>query len=184
MQSTLKALWLVLPLAVGSVATAADPLIDTSVLNTAAERTVFPADRQEIEDLISSYSRSFDSHEIDDFLALFTSDATLEFYAAGASAPLVSAAGTDALRALVAKRFGLLEARAVRSRHFQTNTLLALHADGVVNGTTLLNLVWQIGEDRPTTVMTGVYVDVFTRVDGHWKIARRTLLMDQRELPK
>jgi hypothetical protein len=104
-----------------------------------ADSTVFPADRQEIEDLISSYSRTFDSRELDAFVALFSPDATVEFYPAGATVPLVSESG---------------------------------------------KLVWQVGLEPPATVMTGVYVDVFTKIDGQWKIARRTLLMDQRELPK
>jgi hypothetical protein len=32
--------------------------------------------------------------------------------------------------------------------------------------------------------MTGIYSDRFVKVDGSWKIAKRTLLMDQGEMGK
>ena len=157
-------------------------LIATDVSGSAADQVgtaVFPADRQEIQDLISAYSRAYDSKDIDAFLDLFTADATLEIYASGAKSPLASLSGKDALRSVTAQRFTLLEAKGIQTRHFQTNTLLTALADGVVNGTTMLNLVWQAANERPVSATTGIYADVFVKSDGHWKFARRTLLMDQ-----
>ena len=98
--------------------------------------------------------------------------------------PLANLSGRDAVRAATAQRFAMFEAKAIQTRHFQTNTLLTALADGVVTGTTMLNLVWQVADERPVSVLTGIYADVFVKSDGRWKFARRTLLIDQSELPR
>lgn len=147
--------------------------------------SVSAEDRQQILDLISTYSRTYDAKDIEGFLELFTKDCVWEASASGATKPMVRAANRDELRAVVTQRLAMLHQKGIQSRHYQTNTLLLLRAGGGVEGTTMLNLTWQVPGEKPATVTTGIYHDVFVRSDGGgWKIARRTLLMDQSEIGK
>jgi 3-phenylpropionate/cinnamic acid dioxygenase small subunit len=142
-------------------------------------------DRQQILDLISTYSQTYDANDIEGFLELFTKDCVWEASARGADKPMMRAANLDELRAVVTQRLAMLQQKDIQSRHYQTNTLLVPRAGGGVEGTTMLNLTWQVPGEKPTTVTTGTYHDVFVRSDGGgWKIARRTLLMDQSETGK
>jgi hypothetical protein len=62
--------------------------------------------------------------------------------------------------------------------------VLIARGDGRVEGTTMLNLVRQVPGAPPMTATTGIYRDVFVRTDAGWRIARRSLYIDQVELPK
>ena len=146
--------------------------------------TVSAEDRQQILDLISAYSYAWDGKDIEGYLALYAKDCIWEAYPSGASAPTVRTTGRDELRAVAAQRLAALQQAGIQSRHYQTNTLLAVGADGQIEGTTMLNLMWQVPGGKPYTVTTGIYRDLFVKVDGGWKIARRTLLMDQSEVGK
>jgi 3-phenylpropionate/cinnamic acid dioxygenase small subunit len=142
-------------------------------------------DRQQILDLISTYSQTYDAKDIEGFLELFTKDCVWEAFASGADKPMMRAANRDELRAAVTQRLAMLQQKGIQSRHYQTNTLLVRRAGGQVEGTTMLNLIWQVPGEKPTMVTTGIYHDVFVRSDGGgWKIGRRTLLMDQSETGK
>jgi len=48
----------------------------------------------------------------------------------------------------------------------------------------VLNLMWQVAGEKPYTVTTGIYRDLFVKTEGGWKLAKRTLLMDQGEFDK
>lgn len=141
-------------------------------------------DRAEIQDLLSVYSYTYDAKDAEGLLALFTRDGLFEMYASGSQEPLARAANRDELRALATQRLAVQQQRGVQSRHYQTNTLLAMRADGTVEGTTMLNLVWQVAGEKPFTATTGVYRDIFENVDGQWRIAKRVLFMDQTALGK
>ena len=65
-----------------------------------------------------------------------------------------------------------------------THTLLTLRADGQVAGTTMLNLMWQMPGEKPYNVATGIYHDLFVKMEGGWKFSKRTLLIDQGEMGK
>jgi len=141
-------------------------------------------DQRQILYLISAYSYTYDGKDIESYLALFAKDCVWEVRPNGATKPTVRAANREELRVLVAQRLAMLQQKGVQSRHYQTNTMLALRADGQVEGKTLLNLMWQVPGEKPYTVMTGIYSDLFVKSEGEWKIAKRTLLMDQSEATK
>jgi uncharacterized protein (TIGR02246 family) len=141
-------------------------------------------DKQQIQDLISTYSQAYDRKDIEGFLALFTKDCVWEAYASGAETPMVSVANRDALRAVTVQRFEVLQQKGIQSRHFQTNTILVVRPDGQVEGTTMLNLIWQVPSEKPYTVTTGIYHTLFVKAEGGWRIAKRTLMMDQSEFGK
>jgi 3-phenylpropionate/cinnamic acid dioxygenase small subunit len=146
--------------------------------------TVSAADRQKILDLISASSYTYDGKDLESYLALFTKDCVLEIFPTGAAKPTVRAANRSELRAVVVQRFAVLREKGIQSRHYQTNTLLTQRADGQVAGTTMLNLMWQLPGEKPYTVTTGIYRDLFVKTEGGWKLATRTLLMDQGEMGK
>lgn len=141
-------------------------------------------DRQQILDLISTYSQTYDAKDIEGFLVLLSKDCVWEASASGAAKPMVRAASRDELRAVLTQRLAMLQQKGIQSRHYQTNTLLVGRARGQVEGTTMLNLMWQVPGEKPYTVTTGIYRDLFVKTEGGWKFAKRTLLMDQSEIGK
>jgi 3-phenylpropionate/cinnamic acid dioxygenase small subunit len=141
-------------------------------------------DHRQILDLIFASSYTYDGKDIEGYLALFTKDCVLEIFPIGATKPTLSAANRNELSDVVAKRFAMLREKEIQSRHYQTNTLLTLRADGQVAGTTMLNLMWQVAGEKPYTVTTGIYRDLFVKTEGGWRFAKRTLLMDQGEMGK
>ena len=146
--------------------------------------TVAAEDQRQILDLISAYSYTYDAKDLEGYLALYTQDCVWELVPRGAATPTVRAANRDELRALVTPRLAMLQQQGIQSRHYQTNTVLTARADGQVEGRTMLHLVRQAPGEKPYTLMTGIYSDVFVRSDGSWKIAKRTLLIDQPEMAK
>jgi hypothetical protein len=149
-----------------------------------APETVSAEDRQQILDLISAYSYTYDGKDIEGYLALFTKECLWEVYASGASTPMVKAANKENLRAVVTQRLAMLQQKSIQSRHYQTNTMLVARADGQVEGKTLLNLMWQVPGEKPYTVTTGIYLDLFVKSGGGWRFAKRTFRMDQGEMGK
>lgn len=136
-------------------------------------------ERQRILDLISAYSYAYDGQDIEGFLVLLTKDCVWEAYASGDTTPIVRTATGEELRTVVTQRFTMLKQKGIQSRHYQTNTLLVPRPDGQVEGTTMLNLTWQVPGEKPYTVTTGVYRDLFVKSAGDWKFAKRSLFMDQ-----
>ena len=159
-------------------------LLATMVGHAGTPMPVPADDQRQILDLISAYSYTYDGKDLEGYLALYTKDCVWELVPQGAAAPTVRAANRDELRAMVTQRLAMQRQQGIQSRHYQTNTMLAAKSDGRVEGRTMLVLVWQVPGQKPNMVMTGVYSDEFVKVDGSWKIAKRTLLMDQAEMGK
>jgi uncharacterized protein (TIGR02246 family) len=141
-------------------------------------------DRRKIEDVLANYSYTFDAKDLDGFLALFTRDCLWEVHASGSEKPMARATNRDELRALTTQRLATLHKKGVQTRHYQTNTVLVVRTDGLIEGTTMLNLVWQVPGEKPFTATTGIYRDVFVKAEGGWRISKRALYMDQAELNK
>jgi 3-phenylpropionate/cinnamic acid dioxygenase small subunit len=141
-------------------------------------------DQRQILDLIAAYSYTYDGKDLEGYLALHIKDCVWELVPRGSAMPSVRAGNRDELGALASQRWAMLQKQGIQSRHYQTNTLLSASEGGQVEGRTMLNLVWQAPGQKPFTVTTGVYSDVFVKADGGWKFAKRTLLMDQAELSK
>ena len=149
---------------------------------TAAEApgpAVAAEDRQQILDLISRYSYAFDGKDIDSFLALFTKDCLWEAYVDRGQKEDIKVTSREELRAAITKRLVMVQHKGVQSRHCQTNTVLTARADGRVEGVTMLNLVWQERGERPRTVTTGTYRDLFVKTEGGWKFAKRSFYADE-----
>ena len=159
-------------------------LVVSLAVHARSEAIVSAENQQQILDLISAYSYTYDGKDMEGYLALYTKDCVWEAVPNGATKPTVRAANREELRALVTQRLAMLRQKGIQSRHYQTNTMLFSRADGRVEGTTMLHLVWQVPGEKPYTVMTGIYRDLFVKSEGGWRFAKRTLLMDQSEMRK
>jgi len=140
-------------------------------------------DRVQILDLISAYSHTYDSRDVESFIGLFTDDAVWEYYGSGGT-KLLFRFNRQELRAAVTKRLEGLKTRGIQSRHYQTNTLLTPVAAGKVEATTIFNITWQVPDERPALVTTGIFRDVVVKTAAGWRFARRTELVDQSDLAR
>ena len=164
---------------------AAIALCSVSALTWAADPAGVPTeDRQQIADLVSRYAYTYDSKDVEGFVALFTQDCLWESYAGAEQKKIAKVTNRDELRSIVSQRLAMMQQKGIQSRHYQTNTLLTARSDGQVEGTTMLNLVRQVPGAQPMTATTGIYRDVFVRTTAGWRFAKRSLYIDQVELPK
>jgi hypothetical protein len=137
------------------------------------------ADRQEILDLISKYSYTWDAKNAEGFAALFTEDATLSNYSAGNLTDTTRSSKERLTRAR--ERFQSFTAQGIQTRHYQTNTLLEQLPSGSVRGTTLFQVVWQYAaEPAPKLVHAGIYRDTFMKTSSGWKFGSREVRIDHK----
>src|SRR5690606_7507135 len=83
--------------------------------------------------------------------------------------------GPAAIRKMLEDNLGVAEPGFINKSNFHmlTNPLIAI--DGDRAQVTSKYLFWtRAPDDRPTPLLAGRYVDEFVRMDGEWKIARRT----------
>lgn len=150
--------------------------------NSANSTISFFEEQLAILDLISKYSYSYDSKDINKFLSLFTSDCVWEVYMDQGTNLVYRATNRKELAEAIDKRLADLKERGIQSRHYQTNTILNPISAKKVEAETMLNLVWQYPDNQsPTSVSTGVYKDVIVNIGGEWKFAIRTGLIDQKQ---
>ena len=139
----------------------------------------FEADRQQILDLISRYSYTWDGTNAEAFSALFQDNATMSTYSAGT---LSSTTRTNKERlARAHERFQLFTSQGIQTRHYQTNTILVRLSDGSIRGETLFQVVWQYAaEPAPKLVHSGTYRDLFAKTSSGWKFASREIHIDHK----
>jgi ketosteroid isomerase-like protein len=121
-------------------------------------------DRQAIDQLVAGdYPRALDAHDWDAYLAHFTEDGEL-------SLGPQTAKGHAEMRKLLE---GLGDERI---DHAITNLSYRLDGDSATGGA-----YWQdIGlvNGAPGVVVAGHYDDILRKVDGEWKFAKRTIVID------
>lgn len=136
-------------------------------------------DRQEIMDLIYSYSYTYDSKDLDGWLSLFKDDAIWSDYEGNSSVPKVMTRSNAERRQLIGPRLAQLRAQGIQTRHFMTNTILNQTVDGKVDGITMLLLMWQYpSEANPRPINTGYYQDEFIKTKSGWLFASREAHID------
>jgi len=134
-------------------------------------------DRQEILDLISNYSYTYDAQDIDAFVALFAEDA--EWAAYLRSTPAITLHGREELRQNLGARMRDHATKGTTSRHYQTNTILTSVGEGRVDGITMVLVLWQtLGEREPRPAHTGYYRDTFVKGGTGWKFLKRVAHID------
>lgn len=148
---TRAALLIVAPLAV-ACAPQPDPRLEALI------------DRQAIDQLVAGdYPRALDAHDWDAYVANFTEDGELSL---GAQ----SAKGHDEMKKLLE---GLGDERI---DHVITNLSYRIDGDTAMGGA-----YWQdIGlvNGAPGVIVAGHYDDTLRKVDGEWKFAKRSIIID------
>lgn len=122
-----------------------------------------PADFQALTVLYGEYSRSFDSGSGGECAALFADDGSFVL----GDRPAIR--GRDALGDF----FG--GAATGRTHHHVSNILVEKIGSDSARGSASV-LVLRVEEDRVCLTTIGRYEDVFTRVDGQWKIQQRNVI--------
>jgi hypothetical protein len=158
--------------------------VSAEVSNT----TLSSADRQEIMDLIYSYSYAYDSKDLDGWLDLFTDDAIWSVYNGNSSTPNVVTRSNEERRLLLEPS---LEGN--QTRHFMTNTILnqtdVAGAEGmtmylcIVRSSSSKTIAASLGplnamELGINVVLTGYYQDKFVKTQNGWKFASREAYED------
>lgn len=128
-----------------------------------------PAEHIAILELISRYSRSFDSGDVETFASLFTVDATF-------MTPVGNASSREEIEAWARARWVELRRDGIKPTHFQTNTVLESTSPETALGTTQLLLIWHYAATNKSE-LTGValYDDEFRKTDDGWRIHRRSI---------
>ncbi len=138
-------------------------------------------DRQAILDLIAQYGYTYDTNDVEGFLALFHDDAVQSSYVAGQTAPLITRRSNSDRRAYMLGRRGALAQHGVQTHHYQTNSVLTEVGEGHVCAQTMTFVTHQRpSEATPQVVGTGIYRDEFRRSADGWKFSRREAYLDQR----
>jgi hypothetical protein len=139
----------------------------------------FEADRQQILDLISRFSYTWDGKEAEAFTALFQDSATVSTYSAGTLSSTTRSNKERLARAH--ERLQAFTAQGIQTRHYQTNTILERLSDGSVRGETLFQVIWQhAGEAVPKLMHSGTYRDTFAKTPTGWKFASREIRIDHK----
>ncbi|MGE3771296.1 MAG: nuclear transport factor 2 family protein [Gammaproteobacteria bacterium] len=142
-------------------------------------RAQFANARQEILDLISAYSYTYDAKDVPRWLELFTHDARWAWYAGPQRTLTVSLPGRQAMNDFFAPRLAALAQQGVQSRHFQTNTVFTSFNGREASAKTYVLVTWQYaGELVPRPVHTGYYEDKFVRTPRGWKFKERIIYVD------
>jgi 3-phenylpropionate/cinnamic acid dioxygenase small subunit len=139
----------------------------------------FEVDRQQILDLISRYSYTWDGKDAEAYTALFQDNATMSTYSAGTLNSITRSNKERLARAH--ERFHSFTVQGIQTRHYQTNTILERQSDGSVRGNTLFQVVWQYAaEPAPKLVHSGTYRDLFARTSSGWRFASREIHIDHK----
>jgi SnoaL-like domain len=159
-----------------------DPIPVVDALNIAAFAGRLDADvmsdqwhNSAVERLIFAYSYAWDSRQPAATAALFTEDAVVDFYLAGASEPTHSTVGRARLLEDMETRTDFLKRYRVETRHLMTNTVARTMASDVVEAMTTAMIYWQQLPEHPTPqpVQTGYYKSWCTETKLGWRFQRR-----------
>ena len=132
-----------------------------------------------IEQVIGVYSYTWDSGDVDGWTEVFTEDGIWDSHRKDEVEPRTHLAGRERLREFASDSFsGRLAG--IQPRHYQTNTLFLGLTDDTARTRTMTQVTWlPAGEMIPSIKWSGVYVDTWRKTHAGWKIAQRTLLLDQ-----
>jgi ketosteroid isomerase-like protein len=139
----------------------------SSATQTTSTTSITADDHLAILDLISEYSRSFDSGDVATFAGLFTPDGKL-------TTPVGNAETREEVLAWAQSRWQENRAAGIRPQHFQTNTLLMPVTHDRVTGTTQLLLIWVTAATGAAEIKgVATYVDEFHNTHDGWRFDKR-----------
>ena len=143
-------------------------------LDTEVQRAI---DRIMIGELIQIYGSHYDEGRMDEFDRLFTDDAVLDFSPDPGyfPVPLIG-------KAMISEHMGARNAEVAavaQRRHLTTNTIFEHIDDDTARTESFLTVLSVAhGSNQPIVNATGMYRDVFRKVDGRWLFAERRATLD------
>jgi hypothetical protein len=139
------------------------------------EADVAESDRSAIEQLIFTYSYTWDNRDAEATAALFTKDAGVAFFVDGSVEAMSRTVGRDELLEGMTARTEMLKRWKIETRHLMLNTVFGPGEDGVVQAMTTAVIFWQQLPDHPapTPVQTGYYRSWCVESGGGWRFQRR-----------
>lgn len=137
------------------------------------------ADRLAIRELFDAYAHCADRRDAEGQKALFTADTRFTVYMDGeGSEPTYVLEGRDALTPVFADLNGY-EA----TTHFNGQSTVALNGDQARGESyTIAHHLFTEDGERKIMIAALRYLDRFTKLDGSWYFAERSLLLDWSEL--
>ncbi len=168
---------LVLIVIFGGCASTTKPNVDSQM--AAQESLQQLIDQHEILELISQYSYSWDNKQPDKFAAIFTDDASWEWWPPGAQKAKVIHTPRKTFRDWAAERFRTNLADR-QTRHYQTNTVFLEMTNNMARTRTIILVTHSVhGEKGPKIpAHSGTYEDEFRKTPDGWRISRRILRTD------
>jgi hypothetical protein len=138
-----------------------------------------PPARQQILDLISLYSYTFDGKDLEAFVPLFTEDVHWAWYGPD-DVLLIDLHSPEELREFFGNTIQSHIEAGRQTRHYQTNTVFTELSGRHAATRTLVLIVWQTeGQPLPVATRSGYYDDTFVKTPDGWKFQERVLHTDQ-----
>jgi ketosteroid isomerase-like protein len=135
-------------------------------------------DRLLIQDVIATYSYSYDGRDADVFAQLFVEDAIFEVVIPTQSRPAVRVLSRAAIRKWAVQRHELTAE--TQARHYQSGLLFDELTVNTARTRTMLLLVCQGAADSaPLLQLTGVYHDTWRKTSEGWRLVHRAAHLDR-----
>lgn len=122
------------------------------------------ADRTAIAEQVARYAHLFDSHEVDDWVALFTEDGVFEVKLVEHEEPFVRLEGVDQLRAFAETSPRVLH-------HISGLVFDELQADSAKTRAVVAGTWTSPADGTPEIFTHGTYEQRWSNVDGSWRLS-------------
>jgi uncharacterized protein (TIGR02246 family) len=143
-----------------------------AALREVAERLRRLEDINEIRQLYIDYGRHLDAGDAAAYATLFARDAKLRL------GPVMRADGREQIEQVAAKVVKPAADGTARSVHVLSSPRVEFTGDGDTADGECVWTAISLAPDGSPRVLVGRHVDQLVREDGHWRIARRTGLID------
>ena len=136
----------------------------------------YARDRAEIEDLLSRYLFAMDYNDFDTYGETFTEDGTLEFARGSVTGRENIKAAAKGFKEAVGAIYVDVDGNPAVLRHVLCHSTIRVEGDRAWGRSLWLEMANHGPGDTMKMGTYGIYEDEFTKVDGHWLIARRNVL--------
>ena len=137
-------------------------------------------DREEIVDLITTYSFAWDAADADAFADLFVDDATCLFYLNGEISPSTELHGKERMGKAAVERAGFFKKIGLTTKHFMPNSVIEEIDAAKAQVKTQALITWQMlaTDPVPRPVQAGYYDSIVSKTSDGWKFERREVRLN------
>jgi hypothetical protein len=124
------------------------------------------ADRQSIGDQLAQYAHTFDSHDAEGWVGVFTDDGVFEVRLDASDQPILRLQGAEHLRAFASRAPRVLH-------HISSLVFDELLADSARTRAAVLGTWVSPADGNPALYTHGIYEQRWSKVDGTWRLAHQ-----------